>query len=80
METKKYPLLTKSEQKKLYDALHYMKMAELKKACQLLSISDSGKKVQMIDSIMGFIQTGVVPKRAKIPAISRAKKPLFPTP
>lgn len=68
----KFPLLTLQEQKALRDALHYMKMAELRKASQLLSLSDKGKKAELIKRIELFIQTGAIEKLATIPPQSRA--------
>lgn len=83
MNANQFPLLTEQEQSVLHDALHYMKMAELKKACQILSFSDKGKKAELIKRIMAFIQTGIVETLPKIPAQSCAKnypiQPLDPS-
>jgi hypothetical protein len=50
-----------------------MKMAELKKVCKKLKISDAGKKAQLIKRIVIFIQTGRVMPLPKIPASSRVQ-------
>jgi hypothetical protein len=55
------------------DALYYMKMAELKKACMLLTLPDKGKKMDLIERIMAFITTGKIIESAIIPQQSRAK-------
>lgn len=73
MNTNQFPLLNEKEQSNFNDALHYMKMAELKKACQILSFSDKGKKAELINRIMAFIQTGRIKMLPKIPAQSLAK-------
>lgn len=73
MMPRTYPLLTNQEQQNLYDALLYMKMAELKKSCQMLSLPDGGKKIDLIDRIMTFIKTGKIQKSPIIPDISYAK-------
>ena len=73
MSIKRFPLLSEKEQAVLYDDLHYMKMAELKKACVMLCLPDKGKKTELINRIMEFIKTGEVITLPKIPVKSRAK-------
>lgn len=74
MKENKYPLLPKDTQETLSDALHYMKMAQLKNACKLLALPDAGKKMELIERIMKFVQTGAIQEVPKIPSISHAKK------
>lgn len=66
-------MLSDREQLILQDMLHYMKMIELKKACRMLSVSDKGKKAELIDRILLFIYKGHTKTVPKIPAISCAK-------
>ena len=73
MNEYKFPLISADQQKEVYDALHYMKMAELKKACQVLSISDSGNKGELISRIMVYVKTGEIEPLKTIPAKSLAK-------
>jgi hypothetical protein len=73
MDNSKFPLLNKREQLALKDALHYMKMDELKKASQTLGLSDKGKKGYLINSILTFIKSGKIIEPPKMPDISRAK-------
>ena len=61
------------EQKELFDALHYMKMEELKDACDMLSIPNKGTKAVLINRIMEFIKNGTVAKEKSMPAICQAK-------
>ena len=68
-----YPLLNDQESDELYAALHFMKMAELKKGCRILSLPEAGKKGELIEKIMTFIKTGCVKNIQKIPAQSLAK-------
>lgn len=78
----RFPLLDEAEQNTLYDALHYMKMQELKHACTKLYLPAQGKKIALINRIMTFIKTSIIEIDAKIPAASRAKsyslQPLAP--
>jgi hypothetical protein len=66
----------------LEQALHYMKMGELKAVCEKLKIPSNDKKAVLIRSIMSFIQTGAIKKTPAIPAGSKAQKgvsyPLHP--
>lgn len=77
-----FPLLSQKEQETLFDALHYMKMAELKNACLSLALPEKGKKTELINRIMTFIETGRIITSPTLPASSRAKnypiQPLAP--
>jgi len=73
MYKNQFPLLSSIEQTALHDVLHYMKMAELKRACLFFALPDAGKKTQRIERILMFIQTGKVTKQPHIPAQSLAK-------
>jgi len=73
MERKKYSLLKKQEQLALHEALYFMKMMELKNACKILSLPDSGKKIEIIERIMTFIKTGKITENSTIPGQSLAK-------
>lgn len=80
---KQFPLLSEKEQAVLQDALHYMKMAELKKAARMLGLPDKGKKAHLIDTILIFIKNGQIIEVPQIPAQSRARshpiQPLAPS-
>lgn len=56
----------------LFEALYYLKMAELKKICNQLDLPDSPPKGQMIDRIKYFLSTGKILKTQVIPEISKA--------
>lgn len=73
------PLLTNHEQAILHDALHYMKMAELRASCLVLGLPKLGNKRFLIDLIMHFVQTRKVLVKLPIPAISRANNHAFQT-
>ena len=74
MNQKKFPMLNKSDQKILHDALHYMNMKELRDLCDDLKISHIGMKAVMIERIMHFIKKGEILAEPVIPEVSRAKK------
>ena len=44
-----YSLLDKHDLETLSEALYFMKIAELKKACLFLSLSEEGNKNEMIE-------------------------------
>jgi hypothetical protein len=69
----RFPLLDVADQETLFDALHYMKMDQLKEGCEKLTLSSKGKKKELIDRILTFIKTGQIVVCAKIPAKSIAK-------
>ncbi|MCL4229341.1 hypothetical protein KJZ61_01475 [Candidatus Dependentiae bacterium] len=71
------PLLHADNQKILHDALYYMKMNELRKACLILSLPHAGKKIELINRIMTFIQTGNIRLLPVVPEQSKAKN--YPT-
>jgi hypothetical protein len=75
-------LLDEQEQLQLFQALHYMKMAELKQSCSLLSIPDVGKKSELINRIMQYVQKGIILETPPIPAQSKSAhhppQPLHP--
>lgn len=64
--------LTKEKQFILHDALYYMKIGELKKACVMLSLPCTGKKIDLIARIMTFIQSGKIIEYPTIPKQSRS--------
>lgn len=64
----------KTSHQELYDSLHYLKMAELKKLCLELHLQSNGTKVELIQRIMHFFEKGIVLKPVEIPEASRAKK------
>lgn len=83
MNTISYPLLPEHEQTSLYNAMLFMKMAELQDACRILGLPETGKKTELIDKIIMFIRTGAIMALPKIPDSSRTKQyppqPLHPT-
>lgn len=64
--------LTKEKQLVLNDALYYMKMDELKKACVILSLPNHGKKIDLITRIITFVQSGKIITSPTIPKESRS--------
>lgn len=73
MNKNQFPLLRDKDQLVLKEALHYMKVAELKKASHMFGLSDKGKKGQLIEQILTFINEGKITEISTIPAVSRAK-------
>ena len=71
------------DQALLQEALYYMKMAELKKVCLMLSLPHADTKMNLITRIMTFVSVGIITLPAVIPATSQAKnysrQPLEPT-
>lgn len=78
-----FPLLSEHEQAELYNVLFFMKMEELKKACQQLGLPAKGKKIPLIKRIATYIKTGKIIQEPKIPAVSHAQsyppQPLAPS-
>lgn len=68
-----FPLIPKSEQEALSEALLFAKMAELQEMCALIYLPHAGTKNQLIDRIITFIDTGTILQPPRIPDISRAK-------
>lgn len=66
--------LKESDFNELYEALHYMNMAELKEVCAKLHLSFKGQKSDLIKAIMSFLQTGNVAKVSSLPEAAKAKK------
>ena len=66
-------LLTEDDFSLLYDAIYYMKIAELRESCSVLSIPESGVKKELINRIMKYLRTGYIEKIKEIPSSSRAK-------
>ncbi|MCK4517528.1 SAP domain-containing protein [Candidatus Babeliales bacterium] len=66
-------LLTDDDFSLLYDAIHYMKIAELRELCSVLSIPENGAKKVLISRIIKYLRTGSVEKIKEIPVSSRAK-------
>lgn len=64
--------LTKAQLTALHDALYYMKMTQLKKACLLLELPHNGKKIDLITRITTFVQSGEITKCATLPKQSKA--------
>jgi hypothetical protein len=73
MTPTKYPLLTTQEQLRLDDAMHYMKVGELKRCCEMLGLSAAGKKAELIARILFFAQTGKGLQLQKMAPASLAK-------
>jgi len=67
MNKSQFPLLIEKDLDVLQDRLHYMKMPELKKACEMLRLSPSGKKAELVKRIMSFIKTGEIVYSPTIP-------------
>jgi hypothetical protein len=68
-----YPLLNKHDLATLSEALYFMKIAELKKACLFLSLPEAGNKNEMIERILMFVTTGQIKKPQAMPSQSLAK-------
>ena len=79
---KLFPLLSQNELEHLRHALYFLKVGDLKKACNLLAISEDGKKGQLAERIVTYVQSGTQLELKKMPAQSLAKnhkpQPLAP--
>jgi len=71
---KNFLFLNDVEHEALFDAIHYLNMAELKYMCTYFKLPPVGKKKDLIERIITFIQTGAITTIPEIPASSRAKK------
>ena len=58
----------------LFQALYFLKMAELKDLCLQLHLPAKGAKGELIDRIKHYITTGSILPTAEIPEISKAQK------
>lgn len=58
----------------LKEALHYMKMGELKEICLQLGITYQGQKAERIQHIISFLQGEEIKKPSSLPQVSKAKK------
>lgn len=68
-----FPLLNKHDLDLLSQALYFLKVSDLKKACNSFSLFESGKKGELIERIMIFITTGQIKNQQTIPSQSLAK-------
>jgi len=66
--------LSNQDLKKLFDALHFMNMKELRQWCTTHGIPSTEKKSTLIEKIMHFVKTGIILPIEELPAISHAKK------
>lgn len=69
---KDFPLLCENDQNILNQSLVFLKMNELRTVCAMLSLPESGKKTQLIQRILVFIQTGTILRVPKFPVTSLA--------
>lgn len=58
----------------LFEALHYLHVAELKNVCIKLGFKPHGAKGAIIEQIMLFIKTGNIPSKKIMPIQSKAQK------
>ena len=56
-----------------FNALHYLKIGELKKICSHMELNTIGKKELLIDRVFQVVKYGKYEKEKKIPEISYAK-------
>lgn len=69
-------MVNDNQLKILDDALHYLRVAELKDLCNNLKLPDQGTKAPLIKRIIHFVKTGMI-STTPIPPISLAKKGLI---
>lgn len=67
-------LLNKTDLALLKEALHYLKMEELKEVCVYLNLPFQGQKRARIERILIFLETGKVSKAEGLPVVSQALK------
>ncbi len=65
--------LTKEQSHILKESLYFLKMPQLKKACDLFSLPSNGKKIDLITRILSFVQHGKIVESPSIPEESRAR-------
>ena len=65
--------ISKYDANRLWDALHYMNMKELRGECESLHIKSGGKKADLIKTIFDFVIHGRNPVSKSIPEVSKAK-------
>lgn len=63
-----------ADQAKLFDALYFLKMGELKKLCYKLNLSHTGVKGEIIERIKHFVTTGKILEVPEIPSVSHPRK------
>ena len=68
-----FPLLTDKELSQLENSLLYMKMGQLKQVCIRLALPAQGKKTELINRIVEFVQTGRIVRPGIMPTASLAK-------
>ena len=66
--------LSKQEIFSLNESLHFFHVSELKALCHKLSLLEKGKKTQLIDRIVKFVETGEKLALPKMPKVSCAQK------
>lgn len=67
-------LCSEQELKKLFDALHYMNIKELRSFCKQHNIPSTEKKAELIHKIMHFAKTGNVLPVKEFPDSAFAQK------
>jgi hypothetical protein len=67
-------MLNANEIKELKQAIYYLNMGELKKACDTLKLPNNGTKGEIIHRIATYIETGQIVGTLPLPDISKAKK------
>lgn len=76
-------MLNLNQQKKLFPALLYLNMRELKTICLHFGLPTSNEKITLIEYIKQYVTTGQIASVQQIPAISKARSktvyPLTPT-
>ncbi|OQA36204.1 MAG: hypothetical protein BWY54_00208 [Candidatus Dependentiae bacterium ADurb.Bin331] len=65
--------LTQEKLSILTDALYFLKMTQLKRACDLFQLPTEGKKIELIKRILTFVQTGKIIHAPTIPEESHAR-------
>lgn len=82
MELVKFPLLDSKDLDVLSQALYFLKVSDLRKACYSFSLSESGKKGELIERIIIFVVAGQIKISQVIPSQSLQKnyshQSLFP--
>lgn len=58
----------------LYEALHYLKVKELRALCDRFGVPADGNKVALINCIMTFVKTGKIVEAPVMPAASKAQR------
>ena len=66
--------ISKTEIENLKFSLNYFHMQELRDLCLNFNLPKSGQKVELLNNIISYIESGQIPPKKQLPDISKAQK------